>query len=220
MTAFLKLFITGTTALALVFALGISAYAQNIEGSAILNADASIDDSVEVELESNLDASVGSDESAPEGIEATSDIQTSEDFHAYAKETLDTNEEIKTVDATDSSVSVGFVEEAKLFGFIPVSLKSRVVVHSDGGVKVVRPWYSVFAIKSDAYQSTELQAEVSGLINSARGKDGNFTAQGKVLVTQAIVGSLVGETQASGNAAGGTVLEGSAPMPGIDVSAQ
>lgn len=219
MTGFLKLFITGASALALTLAIGVPAYAQNIEGSAIINAE--VDDVVDVGLEGNADASLEGtiDETSREEGEM-SGVRTNDDFNAYAASTVQNNEEIKTVDATDTSVSVGFIEEAKLFGVFPVSLKSHVVVHADGAVKVVRPWYSVFAFKSDAYETTTLETELAGLLAQARTESGQFTAEGKAMVTQTIVNSLVGKSDTTVDAAGGTVLEGSAPMPGIDASVQ
>ncbi len=222
MTKFLKLLGAGTAALALVFAIGAPAYAQNIEGSAILNAevDATLDDSVEIGMEGNAGTSLSGDSIVEVGSGGASDVETSDDFKTYTATTLESHEGVESIDATDDSVTVGFVEEAQLFGFIPVSLNSRVVVHADGSVKVVRPWYSMFAIKTDAYQSTELEAEVAALLDGARTADGMFTARGKAMVTERIVGSLSGEAQVSGSAAGGTVLEGSKPLSGVDVSAQ
>lgn len=218
MTGFLKLFITGAAAFAFVFALGIPAYAQNIDGAAVIDAETTLDDAVSITVGGSADTSVGN---VVDGdVDSTSNVQTNEDFDVYAATTLESNQEITAVDATESSVSVGFVESAQLFGFIPVSLKSRVVVHADGSVKVIRPWYSVFAVKNDAYQSTELTAAVAALPNDALGEDGGFTARGKAFVTERIVSSLGGNTDVAGSAAGGTMLEGTVVPPGTDVSAQ
>jgi len=61
------------------------------------------------------------------------DVKTEEDLQAFMKAVVATNPVIFDTTADESSVGISFKERAKLFGFIPISIKHNVKVNIETG---------------------------------------------------------------------------------------
>jgi len=214
----------GALSLVAALALGAPAYAQTIDiganGSAGVGTDSSsastdtaIDVSVGAPTEEETSASespatgftlLRSDASVTNSSDAVMDarsVQTESDLEAYAATTLRTNDSFDGVETSSDRLVLRFTEDAKLFGFIPHTVTSRVEVDANGSVTVSRPWYSFLV----AGLSNETDASIEARVTKAMGdtnSSGTMSARSQALVLAEIASALGGSVDVSANASG------------------
>jgi hypothetical protein len=95
-------------------------------------------------------------------------VATSADLNAYAKATTASDKNVRKIESSSSSVSLGYFERAHLFGFIPVTVTVVGNVAADGTVSVTYPWYSfLLSTDRDAIQTSlqnRVQAEMTTMM--------------------------------------------------------
>lgn len=76
-----------------------------------------------------------------ETIDLTTQVETNEDISVVSHLASGRNR-ILDVSVATSAVAVGWQEEVRLFGLVPLTLSSTVEVHEQGEVRIARPWYA------------------------------------------------------------------------------
>jgi hypothetical protein len=103
----------------------------------------------------------------------------------YIKSTLLKNETVTAVSTGPTKTDVTVRQKAKLFGFIPVHIKSRTSVATDGRVAVSYPWYK-FLIRVPEKVTTEMVLEKLPK-NILEAKSLSVGAQAKIVETVVVV---------------------------------
>lgn len=68
-------------------------------------------------------------------------ISTSNDLKLFISSKIAKNSKIEAVDTTETQTEVDYTSQAKVLGFIPVHMKSKIVLDANGNVVVKMPWY-------------------------------------------------------------------------------
>ena len=207
------------------------AYAQNLDVSVGGGVDAGATTSLDIEADADTsmddghaDATVGTDTAAGFSLTRThasvtnssgtpmsaESVNTANDLEVYAASALRTHDSFDGVDVTSDRLSFRFKEDAKLFGFIPHKVTSRVEVSGDGAVTVTRPWYSFLA----SGLSTDTTASIEARVRTALGESsGTMTARTQALVLAEIVSALEGSADTSAR------VDASADISGVEADA-
>ncbi len=192
----------------------------NASSSAGGSADVSVDSDAEATAEETADSEASASgsgsasfslkrgdaavtNSTGTAIAATS-VNTASDLEAYAAATLRASDRIDGVEVRDERIVLRFTEEARLFGFIPHTMTSRVEIETDGSVRVVRPWYGFLATGVSADAGADLEARIQAALGEELGSS-ELSARTQALVLAEVAGAL-GSTEADTAASGS--LEG------------
>ncbi|MDB4992433.1 MAG: hypothetical protein JWL75_678 [Parcubacteria group bacterium] len=115
-------------------------------------------------------------------------IKDQSDVDAYNTLLVSTSPSIVSASTNSQKVEVAYVQQAKLFGFIPMHLNARVSVDANGNVSVMLPWYSFLATKDTA----SLKASVAQQFTSAKAgnqivvSNGAFSSTDQVRVSHSV----------------------------------
>lgn len=212
------------------------AFAQNVYGSAVIDADvdtspedsangsdgsaASADDgsmdqgsgAASVNLNAGgslrLDRDDAKVENSTAGSASADTVNTDGDLESYAAATLRDHESLENVDVTEDHVSLSFKEDARLFGFIPLTMTSRLMADANGNVTIVRPWYSFMVMGTTERSTTDLKARVQAILSSAKTEDGHLTTRGQAVLMHELTLALGGSSATVGtDASAGTMLD-------------
>lgn len=222
------------SALLLTLSFGAApAYAQGLDVSVGGGVDAGATTSVDVEAAADADTSVSdadargaasTDTAAGFSLTRThasvtnssgtpmsaESVNTANDLEVYAASALRTHDSFDGVDVTSDRLSFRFKEDARLFGFIPHRVTSRVEVSGDGTVTVTRPWYSFLTSGLSADTTASIEARVRTALGESSGV---MTARTQALVLAEIVSALEGSVDTS------TQLNASADASGMEADA-
>ena len=121
---------------------------------------------------------------------AASSVNTASDLEAYAAATMRTSDRIEGVEVADEHIVLRFTEEARLLGFIPHTMTSRVEVETDGTVRVVRPWYGFLVSGISADATADLEARVQAALGEERGSSGALSTRTQALVLAEVARAL------------------------------
>src|SRR3990167_1635460 len=125
---------------ALLFSFSASAthalvyYGTGGEGEADIST--GVDVAIEAEVSASSSASLSED--TPNGANlrvVPSSVRTDADLQTYVNGEIEADSDLRAVEVSDS-VSVDYVQRAKLFGFIPVTVTVTTEVDADGKVSV------------------------------------------------------------------------------------
>ena len=221
-------FSSAALALALVLGISAPAHAQSInttttgqvgidvgdDSSVDAGADASVgtapdettadDDRMSAGVSSGTDTGFSltrSDASVTSSSGATvsaSSVNTESDLEAYAASTLRANDSIDGVDVASDRLSLSFKEDARLFGFIPHTVTSRVEVSGDGSVRVMRPWYSFLVAGLSVDTKTTIESRVKSAMNEEA--SGSFSSRSQARVIAEIASALGSSVDAQASA--------------------
>lgn len=140
-----------------------------------------------------------SDDSVRSGSESSmsaSSVNSDSDLEVFAASTLRSDDSFDGVDVSSDRLSFRYKEDARLFGFIPHKVTTRVEVSGDGTVRVTRPWYSFLVAGLSNETSASIESRVrTALANSS----GSMDARTKALVLSEIASALTGSASASAN---------------------
>jgi len=218
------------SALLLTLALGaLPAYAQNIDISVGGGVDANTGDttSVDADAEVEADAEVSTDDTETDAATNTAtgftltrtdasvtnssgtpmsadSVNTESDLEVFAATTLRTNDSFEGVDVASDRLSFRFKEDAKLFGFIPHQVTSRVVVSGDGRVEISRPWYSFLASGLSADTATSIESRVRTALGESAG---SMNTRTQALVLAEIASALAGSVDVSADTTNSAELQ-------------
>jgi hypothetical protein len=68
-------------------------------------------------------------------------IQNKTDLESFAYTILSSNQNIKTIKITEDKIEIAYTERAKLFGFIPFNMNTKVSTDDSKEVMAKAPWY-------------------------------------------------------------------------------
>jgi|GEM_PF-6249562 len=186
----------------------------SVEGSA--GAEADVADERDAEMtEEDASASDGQEDgtsfsltrteatlrSAGSAMVDAGSVNTRSDLEAYAAATLNASDRFESVDVSNDRVVLHFTEDARLFGFIPHTVTSRVEVMADGSVKVERPWYRFLVAGLSADSSADLEARVRSAL-ATEGVQGSLSARSQARVLAEVARSFESGADASASAEG------------------
>ncbi len=83
------------------------------------------------------------------------DVDKKEQIEAKIQAALENNPQIESLEVSENSVLVHYGADAKLFGFIPMTMNINVEADADARVKVKFPWYK-FMVTSNFSNTAEL----------------------------------------------------------------
>lgn len=82
----------------------------------------------------------------------TGDVATNDNLQEYIKRHVNESDTVQEARVSDKEISVSSTQKAKLFGFIPINLKTKTSVGLEkdnfGKVKVKLPWWHIFSRKT------------------------------------------------------------------------
>ncbi|MCI0680371.1 hypothetical protein L0Y41_03425 [bacterium] len=151
-----------------------------------VNGEESLEVSAELPL---LNISVKSKGAAGMATEVTGSTQVKNetDLGMYAETVVATNENVSEIEVENSAVHVTVKEKARLFGFIPVSLKAKTEVmlesaednHVEAKVKVRYPWWGIFAKRDTpaADFETALTEKINAVLTTQASVDASVYAR-------------------------------------------
>ncbi len=93
----------------------------------------------------------------------SSTISSDEGYKAYVSSAMQGDENFSKVDSDDTHVSVSYKEHAKLFGFIPASIRATSTIDSQGNVKVRYPWYRFLMSTNKSEIEAKLNADIKAM---------------------------------------------------------
>ncbi|MCE9643632.1 hypothetical protein K8Q93_00045 [Candidatus Parcubacteria bacterium] len=104
-------------------------------------------------------------------------VRTQADLNAYASSAVRADKNIDGVVLSDSGVMVRYMQPAKLFGFIPVSVTVTTEVDSQGTVSVKYPWYRFLVAVGDKEElETVIQSRVDSALEAHASESGQAAA--------------------------------------------
>jgi len=124
-----------------------------------------------------------------ETISVPEAVRTQADLNAYASSAVRADKNIDGVVLSDSGVMVRYMQPAKLFGFIPVSVTVTTEVDSQGTVSVKYPWYRFLVAVGDKEElETAIQTRVDNALQT------HASATGQTTISGGLTGSAVATT--------------------------
>lgn len=104
-----------------------------------------------------------------DSVSSVSDVSSNKTLESYVALAVNTNENLSSVGVDASgTLLVGYRQPARLFGFIPMQMTSRVRVTKDAEVTLSYPWYS-FLVATDSKRKDleeRLQTDIKDALNS------------------------------------------------------
>ena len=136
--------------------------------------------------------------STTEGTTTEADVDSVKDENslaAFAHASLRSEERLRAVELSSSTVNVQYDAPSKLFGFIPMNVPANVEVSGNGNVNVSYPWYSFLFATNKA----QLQNKIAEAVASSTAAQGSttpalsVTQQAQVLnIVQSVFKSIFG----------------------------
>ncbi len=176
-------------------------------GSTQTGTTVKVEDGLHTEDSIRLDGSRSSDDGVMEveveiehGVEVETETHGDPDFDLFVQTVKEGDENVVAADADgDDAVEVEYEHEARLFGFIPVTLMSKTSVKTEGGgmpvVKVSLPWWSFLVsgsseLKSSIETSLSANAELSADATAPRDSSSGMSTGRRVKLVEVMVSSL------------------------------
>jgi hypothetical protein len=123
-------------------------------------------------------------------ISSSNQVESDSDLEAFANVLVHNDESVKAISAKDNEVIVVYRRPAKLFGFIPVTVKEEVEVTVDDegeeSVDIDKSWWAFLATTD--LRSDELAADLESKLSSqgSLAMDANLSASAKARVLSEI----------------------------------
>lgn len=94
---------------------------------------------------------------------AATEVHGDADLSGFVASTINADENVARVETSADKVSVTYKQNAKLFGFIPVTLDATATVDAEGTMDVKYPWYAFLAVTNEADLEADLQSRVDSV---------------------------------------------------------
>lgn len=136
---------------------------------------------------------------------SSSQVESEDDLEVFEsnmslKDQMVSKVDIDSENNGESEVKVVYRHKGKLFGFIPVIVKSTTIVESnvDGKVEVhsKKSWYS-FLVRTENYSKSEIESRVKNNETIKVNAQVNASAQAKAKIAEAVVAEIGSYTKAS-----------------------
>lgn len=159
----------------------------------------------ESQAQNNSYLSVNSDGVA---ITSSSQVKSESDLDVFSSNISKKNSEVSKVETDsntngESEVEVIYKHKGKLFGFIPVTVKSKTVVDIKDDAKTevhsTMSWWN-FMVTGVDYEKNNIESRIKNNSKVQANAQINASAQAKAEIAEAIVAELNNETNVSGNA--------------------
>jgi hypothetical protein len=128
--------------------------------------------------------------------DAEAAIKSSADLDAYNQVVVEERPRIKTIEVGKGVVAVQYIQQARLLGIFPSSVKGKVEVAENGEVAVKMPWWSFFYAKKTA----DVEAAVSAAVKTQGKLDLNGKAEAALRKQARLVNAVTAAVQASAEA--------------------
>ena len=149
-------------------------------------------------------------------ISSPSAVTTRADLSGYVAAEMKADKNISSVEAASDNVAVTYKQNAKLFGFIPVTVDATANVDAEGNVTVSYPWYAFLMMTNKSDLQATIQNRVTADANLAASTNvtadasaeaaGQLSADAQARIVAAVKAAMQAEFNASINAsADGTV---------------
>jgi hypothetical protein len=140
----------------------------------------------------------------PMSVESSAQVKTSQDLIVFGSTLAQREENVSTVDfeseETESKVVVSYNHRGKLFGFIPVTVRSRTVVttgvNNEVEVNSTLPWWA-FLVANENFSKAQIESQIM----SNKVITGNAQASASAQVQALIAEATIGEIEAQATAA-------------------
>ena len=161
--------------------------------------------STETETFANIDITVKTNGTTDNSISNSSQVSNETELKSYATVVVNKNESVEKVEAKQKELAVTYKSKAKLFGFIPLTVKNKAEVTLTENenstvaskVKVKMPWYK-FLLKVDS-KASDSESKIKKEIDKVLISHINIDAQAHAKTLEAIETTLSSNTSASIN---------------------
>ncbi len=125
-------------------------------------------------------------------------VRTNADLGGFIAAQVQADKNVSQVEASADNVAVTYKQNAKLFGFIPITIDATATVDAGGNVNIKYPWYAFLA----STNSAELEAKIQDRVDAVLGANvsGNASAQGTLAANAGKNGVVSGNASATGTA--------------------
>ncbi len=119
-------------------------------------------------------------------VESSGSVTTEADLDSYVRTVIETNDNVRDIDASDTEVSVSHYEQARIFGIFPTTVTARTTVRNDGSVTVKFPWYAYAGAKKAEIEMRVREAVTSAIpaTSAEAGVRTEFSAQTKAQIIE------------------------------------
>jgi hypothetical protein len=84
-------------------------------------------------------------------------IESPSDLSAYTSAVLEQDPDARDLSVSEGSVHLGYKQQVRLFGLIPMSVSATATVRADGAIDLTYPWYAFFSTKNNARVRSNLE---------------------------------------------------------------
>ena len=159
----------------------------DFSGGADGSANAGASNTLEVVVVTRADIDV---ETAGSASISPSSVSSDADLPEFVAAQIAADENVSEVKASANNVSVTYEQQAKLFGFIPVTVDVTATVRADGSVDVRYPWYAFLMVTNESALETVIENRVEAIVSAnATGKasaGATLTAQAQAVLVNEV----------------------------------
>jgi len=163
----------------------------NTSGNAAVNADAHLGSVIHI-TRADVDATTQATT-----VTSPSSVQSQTDLSAYASGLVKADADMGDAQLSDTAVSLGYTQRAKLFGFIPVFVEATAKVTADGQTEVSYPWYTMFASTDSASLQSDVKASTASTVSATAETNATFSAAEQARLLAQIHDAMKAHLQAS-----------------------
>lgn len=121
----------------------------------------------------------------------------------FARNVVAENEDVEKVSVNDDAVTLWYRQDAKLFGIIPIGLRTEVTADATGDVAITYPWYHFLVTTKDDVDEGTVEARVQAAISGQANAQGSVQIHAATLrarILEALESVFHTSVQASANA--------------------
>ena len=154
------------------------------------------------ESESSVDVELGTD-SLGGTISSSAQVATDADLEIFSANVATQNENVARVDIVADEVKVVYRHKGRLFGFIPVTVKSTTSVEfqadAEAEINSRLSWWS-FMVAGKNYSRTEVESRIENNATIMANAQADTSASARASVAEAMIAELEAAAAASGSA--------------------
>jgi hypothetical protein len=121
-------------------------------------------------------ADISADTAPSATVHSAAQVQSNSDLSAYAKSVVQADPNVSAAMVSQTNVSLGYAQPAKLFGMFPISIDATVSVDSSGNTTVSYPWYAFLTNADSASLKSDVRAAVQPTISANGSGQTTFSA--------------------------------------------
>jgi|SRR5665213_518026 len=121
---------------------------------------------------------------------SAANVQTKSDLSGYIAAQMQGDANLAAVDTASDHVAVTYPEQAKLFGFIPVTINTTATTDAGGNVSITQPWWSFLAAADQTALQASVQSSVSGVLGANASANAQLTASQQARLVAAIKSAM------------------------------